>query len=32
VHKAVESGVEVEVVKDSELLEEVGGIGAVLRY
>jgi peptide chain release factor subunit 1 len=32
VRKAIESGMEVEVVKDNAALEEAGGIGAILRY
>ena len=32
VRKAIESGMEVEVVKDSKALEEAGSIGAILRY
>jgi len=32
VHRAMEQGVEVEVVRDSEDLEKVGKIGAILRY
>lgn len=32
VHRALEQGVEVEVVRGNQKLEEVGGIGALLRY
>jgi peptide chain release factor subunit 1 len=32
VRKAIELGMEVEVVKESEALEEAGSIGAILRY
>jgi hypothetical protein len=32
VRKAIESGMEVEVVKDCATLEEAGSIGAILRY
>ncbi|MBC7249809.1 MAG: hypothetical protein H5T62_05935 [Anaerolineae bacterium] len=32
VHRAMEQGVEVEVVRDSQELEEAGSIGAILRY
>ncbi len=32
VRKAIESGMEVEVVKDCAALEEAGSIGAILRY
>jgi peptide chain release factor subunit 1 len=32
VHRAMEQGVEVEVIRDSEDLEKAGKIGAILRY
>jgi peptide subunit release factor 1 (eRF1) len=32
VRKAIELGIEVEVVKGSKALEEAGNIGAILRY
>ncbi len=31
-HRALESGVEVEIVRGNDQLQEVGGIGALLRY
>ncbi len=31
-HRAIEQGVEVEIVRGSKKLEEAGGIGALLRY
>jgi peptide subunit release factor 1 (eRF1) len=32
VHRALEQGVEVEIVRGNQKLEEVGSIGALLRY